>query len=76
MYGSMLMTIFPREIGISYEYHFFGASAGAFCAFLFRHWDPKPIRKKYEWEDEEDDEVKEWEQEVEQEQKLQQKGDL
>ncbi len=24
MYGGMLLTIFPREPGISYEYHFFG----------------------------------------------------
>jgi membrane associated rhomboid family serine protease len=52
LYGGMLMTIFPREPGISFEYHLFGALAGILCAFLFRHWDPKPQRKTYSWEEE------------------------
>ena len=50
MYGGMLMTIFPREPGISYEYHFFGALAGALSALAFRRWDPKSVRKIYSWE--------------------------
>lgn len=56
MYGSMLFTIFPREAGVSFEYHLFGALSGAACAFAFRHWDPKPERKTYSWEDEENSE--------------------
>lgn len=50
MYGSMLLTIFPRDPGISYEYHFFGALGGALCAIGFRHWDPKPIQNVFPWE--------------------------
>ena len=49
-YGGMLLTIFPRDPAISFESHFFGAMAGVFCAYLFRHWDPKPGRKRYSWE--------------------------
>ena len=52
MYGSMLITILPREPGISYEYHLFGALAGIVCARFLCHWDPKPARKTYSWEDE------------------------
>jgi membrane associated rhomboid family serine protease len=50
MYGGMLLTIFPRDPGVSFESHFFGAMAGAVLAYLFRNWDPKPIRKRYSWQ--------------------------
>ena len=50
LYGGMTMTIFPREEGISFEYHFFGAVAGAFSAVLWHSLDPKPKMKTYEWE--------------------------
>ncbi|MEH6467026.1 MAG: rhomboid family intramembrane serine protease [Porticoccus sp.] len=50
MYGSMLLTIFPREPDISYEYHFFGALGGTLSALIFRHWDPKSTLKTYSWE--------------------------
>jgi len=50
MYGGMLLTIFPREPGISYEYHFFGGLGGTLCAFIFRQWDPKLKEAKYSWE--------------------------
>ncbi|XOV77696.1 MAG: rhomboid family intramembrane serine protease [Aestuariibacter sp.] len=50
MYGGMVMTIFPREEHISFEYHFFGAVAGFICAFLFRRVDPTPVEKQYTWE--------------------------
>lgn len=50
LYGGMLMTIFPRESGISFEYHLFGALTGVLCAIVFRHWDPKPARRTYSWE--------------------------
>ena len=55
MYGGMTMTIFPREEGISFEYHFFGAVAGALAALLWREKDPKPVEKKYSWEGQDDD---------------------
>ncbi|WP_102795183.1 rhomboid family intramembrane serine protease [Bowmanella denitrificans] len=54
LYGGMLMTIFPREPQISFEYHFFGAVAGCVASVLFQHRDPKPEEKTYQWENEED----------------------
>ncbi|MFT6914757.1 MAG: membrane associated rhomboid family serine protease [Motiliproteus sp.] len=56
MYGGMLLTILPREPGISYEYHLFGAVGGLLCALVFRHWDPKLPDKTYAWEQQADDE--------------------
>jgi membrane associated rhomboid family serine protease len=50
LYGGMLLTIFPRDPAVSFESHLFGAIAGALCAYLFRHWDPKPPRRHYSWE--------------------------
>lgn len=52
MYGGMIMTIFPREPGISYEYHFFGGVAGFIAAIFWHKADPKLVEPKYEWEDE------------------------
>jgi membrane associated rhomboid family serine protease len=59
MYGGMAMTIFPREEGISYEYHFFGALGGVVSALLWHKEDTKPIEKRYAWQDapDEDDPV-------------------
>jgi membrane associated rhomboid family serine protease len=51
LYGGMTMTIFPREEGISFEYHFFGALAGVIAALIWRDSDPKPAVKRYEWEE-------------------------
>lgn len=51
-YGGMLLTIFPRDPGVSFESHLSGALAGCLLAYLFRHWDPKPPRRRYSWEDE------------------------
>jgi membrane associated rhomboid family serine protease len=51
LYGGMTMTIFPREEGISFEYHFFGALAGVIAAIIWRNSDPKPVVKRYEWEE-------------------------
>ncbi|GGD68587.1 rhomboid family intramembrane serine protease [Lacimicrobium alkaliphilum] len=53
LYGSMIMTILPREPGISFEYHFFGAAAGTLAGILFQRMDPRPTEKKYSWEGEE-----------------------
>ncbi|MFT6776613.1 MAG: membrane associated rhomboid family serine protease [Paraglaciecola sp.] len=50
LYGGMTLTIFPREEGISFEYHFFGALAGVIAALIWRDSDPKPVEKRYEWE--------------------------
>lgn len=56
LYGSMVLTIFPREPEISFEYHFWGAMAGVVCAVLFRNLDPRPQIKRYRWEDEPEEE--------------------
>lgn len=56
MYGGMLLTIFPREPNISFEYHAFGALGGIISAFLFRNLDARPARRRFSWELEPDDE--------------------
>lgn len=53
-YGGMLMTILPREAGVSWQSHLGGALAGILSAFLFRNSDPMPPRVKYSWEIEEE----------------------
>lgn len=55
LYGGMIYSIFPREPGISFEYHFFGAVTGLVLAFFMKGLDPKIPAKKYEWEDEPED---------------------
>ncbi|MEO8137132.1 MAG: rhomboid family intramembrane serine protease, partial [Betaproteobacteria bacterium] len=50
LYGGMVTTIFPREEGVSFEYHLAGAVAGVLAALLWRRRDPLPPRKKYSWE--------------------------
>lgn len=55
LYGGMLITVLPREEGISWEYHLFGALGGALAALLFRRLDPRPPEKRYAWEDEDED---------------------
>ena len=54
-YGGMLLTVLPREEHVSFEYHLAGAVAGALAAILLFRLDPKPVRKRYSWEDEEDE---------------------
>lgn len=54
LYGGMLITVLPHEPGVSWQSHLGGALAGVLSAFLFRHADPLPPRKRYSWEDEED----------------------
>lgn len=53
LYGSMIWGIFPGDPGVSFEYHFFGALAGTFSAFLLRHHDPLPVSRPDDWDDEE-----------------------
>ncbi len=57
LYGSMIWGIFPRDPGISFEYHFFGALIGVALAFAFKDTDPAPPEKRYSWEDEDLEEV-------------------
>ncbi|PZO09299.1 MAG: rhomboid family intramembrane serine protease [Lysobacteraceae bacterium] len=53
-YGGMVLTVLPREAGVSWEYHFSGAVAGIVAAFIWRRADPQPPRQRYSWEDEDD----------------------
>ncbi len=55
-YGSMLITILPHEPGVSWQSHMGGAAAGLIAALMFRHADPMAPRKRYSWEDEEEEE--------------------
>lgn len=50
LYGGMLLTVLPREPGISWEYHLGGALMGAMAAIAWRRLDPAPPRKKYSWD--------------------------
>ena len=54
-YGGMVMTVLPHEAGVSWQSHMGGALAGLLGAGLFRHADPQPPRKRYSWEDEEEE---------------------
>ena len=55
LYGGMVWGIFPRDPGISYEYHLAGAGLGVLLAFILRNLDDKPPLKRYDWQDEDDD---------------------
>lgn len=52
LYGGMLMTIVPRDPGVSWESHLSGAIGGLLAAALFARLDPRPPEKHYEWEQE------------------------
>ena len=53
-FGGMLLTVLPREPGVSWEYHLSGAVGGVLAAVLLRKRDPAPPRRKYSWEIEEE----------------------
>lgn len=57
LFGGMILTIFPREYGISWEMHLAGAIAGTLAALLWRGLDPALPRKRYSWEDEVEDDA-------------------
>lgn len=57
LYGGMVMTVLPREPNVSFEYHAAGAAVGLVAAILLRRTDPTPPRKRYDWEDESDEEA-------------------
>lgn len=52
LYGGMLLTVLPREIGVSWEAHLSGALAGAIAAFLWQRRDPPAPLPKPSWEQE------------------------
>lgn len=52
-YGGMLLTVLPREPGVSWQAHLGGAVAGVVAAWLFRRADPVAPRRRYSWEIEE-----------------------
>jgi membrane associated rhomboid family serine protease len=52
-YGGLIWGIFPGQQEISWESHALGSLAGIMTAFYFRKDGPQ--KKKYEWEDEEDE---------------------
>ena len=54
LYGGMLLTVLPREPGVSWESHLGGAIAGVACALLLRRRDAALPRKRYSWEIEEE----------------------
>lgn len=54
LYGGMLLTVLPREAGVSWQAHLGGALAGVIAAWLFQRSDPPSPRKRYSWELEED----------------------
>lgn len=54
LYGSMIWGIFPGAPGISYESHLFGGLIGLVLAVFLKNNDPYPPKKKYSWEEEEE----------------------
>ena len=55
LYGSMVWGIFPETVkkGVSWEAHLSGSIIGLLCSIIFIKRGPQ--RKKYDWEDEDDD---------------------
>lgn len=53
-YGGMLLTVLPREAGVSWQSHLGGAVAGAVAAWCWRRADPALPRKRYSWEHEDE----------------------
>lgn len=53
LYGGMIWGILPHAREVSFESHLSGAVIGMMLAFLLRHRDPGPPRKRYSWEYEE-----------------------
>lgn len=57
LYGSMIWGVLPLAREISFESHLGGALIGILMAFMLRHLDPEPPRKRYSWELEDEDEI-------------------
>lgn len=54
LYGGMLLTVLPRESGVSWEAHLSGALAGTIAAFLWQRRDPPAPLPRPSWELEEE----------------------
>ena len=54
LYGGMIWGIFPLRENISWESHLMGGIAGLVLAVYYKDYGPQ--RKKYSWEEEDDDE--------------------
>ena len=54
LYGGMVVTVLPREPGVSWEAHLSGALAGALAAFLWQRRDPPAALPRPSWELEEE----------------------
>lgn len=54
LYGGMVLTVLPREVGVSWQSHLGGAIGGVLGGLLMRRLDPAPPRKRYSWEDEDE----------------------
>jgi membrane associated rhomboid family serine protease len=50
-FGGMLLTVFPREWNVSWEYHLSGAVFGFLAALLFRKLDQRAPEPRYSWDD-------------------------
>ncbi len=57
LYGGMIWGIFPLREKISWESHLMGGIAGFVLAVYYKNFGPQ--RKKYSWEEEEDEDEKE-----------------
>jgi membrane associated rhomboid family serine protease len=58
LYGSILWGIFPLKPEMSWEGHLFGAIAGLIVAFNYRNEGPR--KRKFDWEEECSDDLKEY----------------
>jgi membrane associated rhomboid family serine protease len=54
-YGSMIWGVLPAGRSMSWELHASGLVIGVLLALVYREWDRPPL-KRYEWEDEPDEE--------------------
>jgi len=57
LYGGMIWGVLPQGPGISFESHLFGALSGILAAITLRHRDPPAPRKRYAWEDEDEEDA-------------------
>lgn len=55
LHGRMMWRIFPNDLDISFETHFFAAAPGLLLAIMCKNRDPYAPEKLYNWEDEEED---------------------
>ena len=56
LYGSMVWGIFPIQPGVSFESHLAGAVIGVALALALHRRDPPRAEKRYDWEDDPEDE--------------------